>query len=718
MIGYRLRPDGSMGMFGTSQTLLGNGSDDAWTRAVNVVLRENNPVGVASGYYDEALTIVSLSEVFLSDLAYTADDFVRRTGASLAKIMVNTPLFPFTREDFRRRQGAGCFYMLTADGMPQLMYVVKKDITDKTGREQWVISIRCDAHSQSLALVNELFDNAYWSVDYATDGRVGRVQWSDQLRELLALGDEHAVPASKTLFQSLEHPEDRPVTDALFEKTLPGASAGEDFFDAEFRLSVGGRYEWFRTRAHVVRRHDGTVCRAVGILCNVNEEKLTDERELRHETFLRAFSDGNLCEFFVDLDADRYECHKRSEVVEELLTDNDGWSDFVLRFARALLRPDSRRSFLQLTERDYIRTALKADKGGLSGQFELLVGEKTVWVRLTVLPGDWNEDGTPRHVLVYLRDITLSKQREAERNALSREKAVFDQLLRGITRMVNRFAVCDLEAGVYQYYSLEHDMHYRPRGRYAELLSRIDEVLMPLNDERKGTMADFLATAALRREIRKETDVYRFDYCTKDKTGFMVMSVVPLAWHEGVLTKVMLVSEDSSQKHALEVLANTDGLTGLYNARNFALTLEKLSGTPFALFYLDLDGFKSVNDSYGHAVGDRLLQTVAKRLIACVSNEARVFRVGGDEFCLLVKGEMTTEDCTDIVARVKRAVAQLSVVGAGEMDVTTSCGFALSPEDSLLPDDVRELADRRMYEDKEATRRAQLKAAFAKDDAT
>ena len=65
---------------------------------------------------------------------------------------------------------------------------------------------------------------------------------------------------------------------------------------------------------------------------------------------------------------------------------------------------------------------------------------------------------------------------------------------------------------------------------------------------------------------------------------------------------------------------------------------------------------------------------------------------------------------------MKHAVAQLSVVGAGEMDVTTSCGFALSPEDSLLPDDVRELADRRMYEDKEATRRAQLKAAVAEDD--
>ena len=201
---------------------------------------------------------------------------------------------------------------------------------------------------------------------------------------------------------------------------------------------MGGHYEWFRTRAHVVRRHDGTVCRAAGILCNVNEEKLTDERELRHETFLRAFSDGNLCEFFVDLEADRYECYKRGEVVEGLLAENDRWSDFVLRFARALLRPDNRRAFLQLTERDYIRTALKADQGGLSGQFELLVGEKTVWVRSMVLPGDWNEDGTPRHVLVYLRDITLSKWREAERNALSREKAVLDRNVGANLRLQSR----------------------------------------------------------------------------------------------------------------------------------------------------------------------------------------------------------------------------------------------------------------------------------------
>ena len=70
-----------------------------------------------------------------------------------------------------------------------------------------------------------------------------------------------------------------------------------------------------------------------------------------------------------------------------------------------------------------------------------------------------------------------------------------------------------------------------------------------------------------------------------------------------------------------------------------------------------------------------------------------------------------------IVARVKRAVAQPSFVGALELDVTTSCGFAVSPADSLFPDDVRVIADRRMYEDKEATHRAQRQAALADEDA-
>lgn len=142
MTAYRFRPDGSMGLFGTADNGLVNGPDKALTRAANVVLRDNNPVGVAAGCYDDALTVAALSEFFLSNLGYTESDFVQRTGASLAAIMVNSALFPFSAEIFRALSGNGCFYMLAADGTPRLMYVVKKDITDEAGRVGDIRSLR------------------------------------------------------------------------------------------------------------------------------------------------------------------------------------------------------------------------------------------------------------------------------------------------------------------------------------------------------------------------------------------------------------------------------------------------------------------------------------------------------------------------------------------------------------------------------------------------
>ena len=91
---------------------------------------------------------------------------------------------------------------------------------------------------------------------------------------------------------------------------------------------------------------------------------------------------------------------------------------------------------------------------------------------------------------------------------------------------------------------------------------------------------------------------------------------------------------ESTERQKMEDLANTDGLTGLSNERFFNATLQKKekAGEPFALFYLDLDSFKPVNDTYGHDVGDQLLKAVSRRLRTCVRSTDYAFRIGGDEF--------------------------------------------------------------------------------------
>ena len=159
---------------------------------------------------------------------------------------------------------------------------------------------------------------------------------------------------------------------------------------------------------------------------------------------------------------------------------------------------------------------------------------------------------------------------------------------------------------------------------------------------------------------------------------------------------------ESTERQKMEDLANTDGLTGLSNERFFNATLQKKeqAGEPFALFYLDLDRFKPVNDTYGHDVGDQLLKEVAARLQRCVRKSDYAFRIGGDEFALMVNGRVTEEFCRKRIEMIREAICEPVVLGDKNILVGTSCGFALYPEDSDDVRAIRILADHRMYEDK------------------
>lgn len=157
-----------------------------------------------------------------------------------------------------------------------------------------------------------------------------------------------------------------------------------------------------------------------------------------------------------------------------------------------------------------------------------------------------------------------------------------------------------------------------------------------------------------------------------------------------------------------EDLANTDGLTGLYNERYFDALLKEneLNRTPFVLFYLDLDRFKPVNDRYGHDVGDQLLKEVASRLRGCVRESDAVFRIGGDEFALIVNGAVTEGFCKSRVEKIKAAIREPYRLKDAEVQVGTSCGCAVYPCDSDDVRAIRILADHRMYEDKQRSGRS------------
>ena len=158
--------------------------------------------------------------------------------------------------------------------------------------------------------------------------------------------------------------------------------------------------------------------------------------------------------------------------------------------------------------------------------------------------------------------------------------------------------------------------------------------------------------------------------------------------------------------------AEHDFLTGLPNRKLLndrigqAITRAQRNQSRVAVLFVDLDGFKRINDSLGHALGDRLLQEVARRLEHSVRASDTVSRQGGDEFVILLPEIGDGPDVELIARKVLRAVAEPYVIGTHELHVTASIGGAIYPSDGPDPDGLIRNADIAMYHAKASGRRA------------
>ena len=153
--------------------------------------------------------------------------------------------------------------------------------------------------------------------------------------------------------------------------------------------------------------------------------------------------------------------------------------------------------------------------------------------------------------------------------------------------------------------------------------------------------------------------------------------------------------------------AHHDFLTGLPNRMllndriSQAIALAPRHNNQVAVLFLDLDGFKHINDSLGHPIGDRLLQSVAERLVGCVRASDTVSRQGGDEFVVLLSEVDRSEDAAISARRMLQAVAESHAVDEQDLHITTSIGVSIFPDDGLDAETLIKNADTAMYQAKE-----------------
>jgi diguanylate cyclase (GGDEF)-like protein len=217
----------------------------------------------------------------------------------------------------------------------------------------------------------------------------------------------------------------------------------------------------------------------------------------------------------------------------------------------------------------------------------------------------------------------------------------------------------------------------------------------------------------------KNSDIGYFVFM--DEMDYYMVTIVFIRWISIIATILLVIiivaliyklinrytAELTEQKDILDYQAHYDLLTGLSNRILFNDRLEqavekgKRQESKFALFFIDLDRFKQINDSLGHSIGDKVLQIIAKRLQVVMRKEDSISRLGGDEFTILVQDLKDGTDASLLAQKIIYSLSEPINIENHTLYVTTSIGISIFPNDGISANNLLKYADAAMYKAKE-----------------
>jgi diguanylate cyclase (GGDEF)-like protein/PAS domain S-box-containing protein len=307
---------------------------------------------------------------------------------------------------------------------------------------------------------------------------------------------------------------------------------------------------------------------------------------------------------------------------------------------------------------------------------------------------------------IQLVAVDITRRRHME-NALRESEALWKFALEGAGD-----AVWDLDVP---------NNRCKYSARWQEMLGyAADEIVDDLDDWVIRLHPDDMAVVAASRALL-------LDGGTETSSDEVRMRCKNGSW-KWILSRGMIVSRDESgmplriigtctditllkeHQHQLEHVAHYDALTNLPNRMLLGFHLQQSMAQcqrrnqSLAVAYLDLDGFKAVNDRYGHGVGDELLVLVAQRMKAALRECDTLARIGGDEFVAVLADLDRLQDCEPVFERLLLAAAAPARVGEIDLQVSASIGVTIYPKDGVDADQLMRHADQAMYQAKQAGR--------------
>jgi diguanylate cyclase (GGDEF)-like protein/PAS domain S-box-containing protein len=569
---------------------------------------------------------------------------------------------------------SGRWYETSATANGEGITVFFRDIT----RRRKIEAELQESHNRSRRELEAMLDGLpemVWSAD--RDGSAGYT--NERWHEFTGIPRE--APDKASAFFTLIHPDDVAQFLSRWRSSQSAGSSSE----IQYRLRHhSGEYRWVRGRVRPERNARGEIIRWYGTLTDVHEGVLAEQGMEQQRELLQTVIDS----------------------VSDLIFVKDRSSRFVL-VNKALeegcgIRPGSRtnkrisaglRTRFELTDQEVISTGAKLETEDTIPIF----GEDR---RFETVKVPWIDRGQIAGVIGVSRDVTNRRLAEA---ALLESEALYRSILEASGDCIKILGV----DGTLQFMN--------GPGACAMEIDHVDNVLGQNWPTLWPIEAQKTAKAAV-EEARAGHPARFTDLCptAKGMPKWWDVVITPMTNEAGEVTRLLAISRDiTATREAADKLRWTsehDGLTTLPNREAFqahlqAATLRAMeSGGMVGLLLMDLDHFKHVNDTLGHAAGDHLLKTFGERLKSSVRGTDLVARLGGDEFAIILEGVQAQDDLVKVGEGILKRLHAPIRYGERVLSAGASIGGAVFPNDAASAHELFKNADTALYALKNAGR--------------
>ena len=637
--------------------------------------------------------ILFVSDKWLRTLGYQREevvgrqstDFLTPTSREYARSVVMPAFFASGRCDdilyqMVRKDGHVLDVQLSAVlerdslGAPIHSLAVTQDVTETNA-----IARALRVQEERLALATSVNEIGIWEFDIPT----GRLEWTDTMFAIFG-GSRSTFGGALEDWSSKVHPEDLHLSQLAFQQAIE-TQAPMDF---DFRVLRGdGEVRYVNARAMVIKDAQGNAARVLGTNYDITERKAVERALANSEHSLRTIA-NNLPILISHVDADyRY-----------TFTNDNYQTWYALEESpegKTVEEVFGKKAFAQVEPR------MAQAMAGQHVSFELVSNVPNSPPNLLIhyVP-NMDAQGKVQGIFGMVLDRTEQHQAQTRLAASERQlRAVTDNLPVLIYYIDTQERLGFLNATFREW--IHVDLECATGRPLREVMGET------LYGQRREPIA---------RAMGGERMEFEVESVFNGKRRHLQTTYIPDVWADGSIHGVFALSTDVTELKEVELelrqLVRIDSLTGLPNRRHFddklqkAIARSRRTGSMMALMFLDVDHFKSINDSLGHGAGDHVLCEFANRIRSALRISDTAARLAGDEFVIILEDIVDASEVEIVASKVIEAVRRPMQVAGIEIVVTTSIGIAINKAEEISAEALIAQADRALYRIKQAGRNA------------